>query len=98
MSTTQEVSQVKEPQIVTALQRLLIQQPLDNLFEVIHDLHLNFTLRHANRGQGYEMEIRQAGMVKYNAVNCKSPKAAVANALAKFFVCEGKDYHNYSSK
>ena len=79
---------------ISPLRRLLMNSTVDGLLEYLHQMKVQYVLKREANGH-YDMKIFRDGMMRYQAASGKSPKSAIADALAQFLSGEQKDFHGY---
>jgi hypothetical protein len=96
--------------VVTALGKFLMNVPLENQLSFLASIGVRYTIsgnaRGLDKGSGFheckifiqeKHEGQHVTVEKYTGTNGRSVKGAVANAMAKFFVAEEHDYHDYKA-
>jgi hypothetical protein len=78
--------------IVSPLQRMLMNLPLESFLDFLHQSHIRFVLARQKKGY-YVASIFAEGMLEYRAISPTSARAAFADALAKFLAQEKRDFH-----
>lgn len=94
--------------IVTALDKFLMDQSLEEMFAFLQQIGVqaSVSINVQNKGgEGHHrckifMQVRdQYGVYKtvekYEGISNKSVRAAIARAIARFFILEEHDYHDY---
>lgn len=87
--------------VVTALQKLLADQPIDDLLRFLHVLHVRFTLTTTDKGmyccKVYKQYKEDGVAVTWQEYKRggKSPQTALRNAIAVFLTQEEGDYHDF---
>ena len=87
--------------MITALQKLFAEQPIDDLLRFLHRLHVRFSLTTTDKGQyccrvykQYKEDGQAVTWQDYKRGG-KSPQGALRNAIAVFLAGEEGDYHDF---
>lgn len=80
-------------QTVTFLRALLNSVTIESMLEVVHTLNLSLYISSTGDGK-WTASIKAHGTVEYSG-GAKSPRMALVNAFADFFIHEQKDLHDY---
>ena len=79
---------------VTFLRKLLNGVSVETMLETVQSL--NLTIHIFSTGEGkWGAHIKGHGTLNYHAGGANSPRMALVNAFADFFVHEQKDIHDY---
>lgn len=79
---------------ITPLMRFLATVNTDELFDFLQIVNVKWTFRRTGP-RNHQMEIWSDGGFRCTGQG-ESPKSALTNAIAKFFVSETRDYHELS--
>ena len=91
----------KSAHVITALQKLLADAPIDHTLRFFHKLHVRFTLTTTDKGM-YCCRVYKQYKEDGEAVTWQdykrggpSPQGAMRNAIAAFLAGEEGDYHDF---
>ena len=80
---------------ITALQHFLAENSLESLLLYMSKLKIKYTIRGNQSESNFECILFREGMPEYRGASGTSVKVAIAEALARFFANENKDYHEF---
>ena len=81
-----------ERKAVSCLHRFLSLVPMDDMLDFFQEINIRYTFQRLGP-RSHRMEIWYEGGLKYVGSG-DSPKGAMAEAVARFFTKETKDYHD----
>ena len=83
-----------EKSTVTFLRKLLNDVSIETMLQAVQRLNLSVHISSTGTGT-WGAHIKGHGTLNYHAGGAKSPRMALVNAFAEFFINEQRDVHDY---